>query len=204
MNRKQTVGVLFVLALAACGTDGGQRGTGITTAFGNVARVEGTSSAGVAGIHVSIEGTAIATDTDAQGRFTMRGRFDGPTTVRFERVADALSASLALNVPAGGTLTLRNIGIDAHGGTRTESSAVVFEGRVLGVDCAAGRVTLASTQASPMDTDTYVVVLQSSTLRDSHGTPRVCSDLRPDDRLAVDGFFADDGTIGNATVIVEG
>jgi hypothetical protein len=118
-------------------------------------------------------------------------------------MADALSARLALNVPAGGTLTLQNIGIDAHGGARAESSAVVFEGRIISVDCAAGRVTLTSTQANPEDTDFYVVVLQSSTLRDRHDTPRACSDLRPDDRLVVDGFFADDGTIGNASVIVE-
>jgi hypothetical protein len=74
---------------------------------------------------------------------------------------------------------------------------------VVALDCAGGRVTLASTQRDPGETDTYVLVLQSSALGDREHQPRMCIDLHLDDRLAIDGFFAADGTIGNADAILE-
>ena len=204
MNRTRILPIfLLLLGAAACAVDGGQRGTGATSAEGNIARVESDGGA-IAGIRVALADDNVATETDAQGRFSLRGQFEGETVVLFERAGDSLSAHLEVNIPAGGTLTLHNIDISVSSSeARPESLEVVFEGRVVALDCAGGRVTLASTQRDPAETDTYVLVLQSSTLNDRQHQPRTCTDLRHDDRLAIDGFFADDGTIGNADAVVE-
>jgi hypothetical protein len=196
--------LLLVFALAGCAFDGGQRGSGITSAEGNVASVQNDGERGVAGIHVTVEGHDLETATDENGHFSVRGQFDGLTVLHFERAEDGLTARLEINAPAGGTMTLHDVHIDAQSGAATVAVlAVFFEGTVVGVDCGAARLTLASTQRDPQDTDTYVVDLRSSTLRDRDHQPVDCSALHSDDRLAVDGFFANDGTIGNADVIVE-
>ncbi len=203
MIRKRIFPILFLLTIAGCAADGGQRGSGITSAEGNVAGIGGDTSA-LAGIQVTVENGELTTDTDAHGRFSLRGQFEGTTTVRFERANDQLSAHLDINAPAGGTLTMQNIRISAGSGeARPEAVHVVFEGRVVTLDCANGRVILASTQRDPNETDTYVVVIQSSTLHDREHQLRACADLRVDDRLVVDGIFADDGAIGNAEVTIE-
>ena len=204
MNRTRILPLFLALGLAACAADGGQRGSGITSAEGNVASVQRDGTSGVGGIHVTVEGSDLETDTDSAGRFSVRGQFDGPTGLLFERQDDHLSARLELNAPAGGTLTLRDVHIDAQAGqARPEAAEVVFEGSVAALDCSTGRLTLVSTQRDPGDTDTYAVDLQSSSLRDRRREPRECSDLHVDDRLAVDGFFAEDGAIGSAELIIE-
>jgi hypothetical protein len=199
MNRTRILSLLLTTVLAGC-ADGGQRGTGITSAVGNVASVAG--SADVGGIQVGIEGTDLATDTDAQGAFTVRGRFDGPSTLLFERASDALAARVDINAPAGGALTLANVRLDPMAGTgQADSVAVVFEGRIVSVDCGAGRATVASTQRDPADTDTYVLAIATSTVRDRHGAVRECTDLEIDDRLAIDGTYDDDGAISGEITI---
>ena len=204
MNRMRILSLLLVVALAGCAFDGGQRGSGITSAEGNVASVQNDGGRGVAGIHVTVEGHDLETETDESGHFVVRGQFDGLTALRFERPEDGVTARLEINAPAGGTMTLHDVHIDAHSGTAMVAVlAVFFEGTIVRIDCGAARLTLASTQREPEDTDTYVVDLRSSTLRDRDHQSVECSALHPDDRLAVDGFFANDGTIGNADVIVE-
>src|SRR5262249_11500856 len=136
----------LVLALAAC--DGGSRGSGITTeALGNVASVEaalerplsprsrlawltrllvteGTAAAqnALEGIQVSIEGSSIADETDANGFFSLRGNFEGSVVIRFERMTDGASARMEVNVPAAGTLTLNDVTLDERSGRATAQS----------------------------------------------------------------------------------
>src|SRR6185369_14290696 len=159
MIRTRIVPLVFLLAVAGCAADGGQRGSGITSAEGNIVSIDGDTGA-IAGIHVTVADGAIATDTDAQGRFSLRGQYEGPTTLLFERANDHVAAHLDVNAPAGGTLNMPNIRIvRASGEARPDAVQVMFEGRVVGVDCAAGRVVLASTERDPNETDTYTVVL---------------------------------------------
>src|SRR5256885_328573 len=113
-------------AIAAC--DGGSRGSGITTAQGNVQSVQTAlrrsdgppartalarlrallpiaatahAQAELEGIRVFVEGTSLADETDANGFFVLRGDFEGFVTIRFQRTADGASAAIAVNAPAG-------------------------------------------------------------------------------------------------------
>src|SRR5262245_39167737 len=173
----------FVLVLAGC--DGGSRGSGITTAEGTVENIQtallapsrtpplwswstfrrwltfegrAEAQAGVAGIRVLIEGTSIEDETNAEGAFSLRGDFEGDVTIRFELPMTGATASLAINAPAGGILTLDRIHIDARSGQATpQSQTVRFDGVVTGIQCAASRLQLVSSQRSPTDTDVYDV-----------------------------------------------
>lgn len=199
MDRWRALAVCWLFALASCASDGGQRGTGITVAAGNVAGVQADMAAGVGGIEVSLEGTDLHTTTDAQGEFSLRGRFAGDTALRFERPADALSARLAVNAPAGGRLDVRDVVLDpAAASAEPRVVEVAFEGRVETLACDDARVTLASVHRAPDDLDAYVVTLVDATLHDGDGRPLACPDLRVGDRLAVDGVFVADGTIAGA------
>src|SRR5436190_2455650 len=165
MNRTPLLPLLLMVAFAGCAFDGGQRGSGITSAEGNVAEVQNGDISGTAGIRVTVEGTNAETETDRRGNFAVRGQFDGLTTVRFERADDGLMAQLEVNAPAGGSMTFRDVRIDAQSGTANAATvAVVFEGIVVGVDCEHALLTLASTQRDPEDTDTYIIDLASSSL----------------------------------------
>lgn len=199
MDRWRAFAACWLLALASCASDGGQRGTGITVAAGNVTSVQADMAAGVGGIDVAVEGTDVHATTDASGAFELRGRFAGDTALRFARAADAVSARLAINAPAGGRIDARDVVLDAAtGGAQARTIEVSFEGRVETLACAAGRVTLVSVHRAPDDLDGYVVMLDGSSLHDAAGMPLTCSDLRVDDRLDVDGAFAADDTIGDA------
>ncbi|HEY2388210.1 MAG TPA: hypothetical protein VGK30_14710 [Candidatus Binatia bacterium] len=204
MTWTRFLSIALLCGAAAC-ADGGQRGSGITFAAGNVASVDG-STASLGGIHVTVAGTDLATDTDDGGRFSVHGRFAGDTMMVFARAvgAETLEARLNVNIPAGGTLTARDLQLSSMTGEALPAALqVAFEGRIVMLACDAGRVTLVSTQRDPSDDDTYVLILQGSNLHDRQGRPRTCAELALDDRLRVDGFFAADGTIGNADVIVQ-
>ena len=158
MTQRRWLMLPLLLAAAACGSDGGSSGTGITTATGNVASVMLSQPSGapgmgrqatrtaaavdLAGIDVSIEGTSAADRTDAAGQFVLRGNFDGDVTLRFQRAQDRIDASLATNIPAGGTLNLHDVQIDNQTATATASSATVeFDGLISEIDCAAATIS---------------------------------------------------------------
>jgi hypothetical protein len=183
----------WLIGLASCASDGGQRGTGITLAEGNVVNAQ------MGDIEVSLEGTDLRTTTDAEGRFSLRGDFAGDTALHFETRSTGFSARLSVNAPAGGSLNLHDVTLDAAAGTaRAAATEVVFEGSVVTLACDESRVGLVSVHRAADDTDTYVVTLDDSMLHDDHGRAIACTDLRLDDDLDVRGFFADDGTIGAA------
>ena len=194
--------IALLCAATAC-SDGGQRGTGITFATGNVTSVDG-NSASLGGIHVTVAGTDLSTDTDRQGRFSLHGHFAGDTMLLFARTTAALPVQLNVNIPAGGTLTARDLELSSKTGQAEPAALqVAFEGRIVALACDSGRVTLVSTQRDPSDDDSYVLTLSGSTLRYRQDRPRSCADLALDDRLRVDGFFAADGTIGNAQAVLQ-
>jgi hypothetical protein len=166
-------------------------------------RVEPTASAstGLEGISVTVEGTNFNTTTDANGFFSLRGAFEGDVSILFQRAEDNLSARVAVNAPAGGTLTLNNVRIDNRSGQATAiSQGVDFEGLISERDCAGQTLTLVSSQRGPLDTDAYTVRLNGSSLQDRNGNPITCQDLSIGERVHVTGMVNPDGTFGNAVV----
>jgi hypothetical protein len=199
MNRWRALAACWLLTLASCASDGGQRGTGITIAEGNVSSVQANGPAGIGGIQVSVEGTELRTTTDADGGFALQGDFAGDTALRFERALDAVSARLPVSAPAGGRLGLHDVVLDVgNGSARADRIEVSFEGVVDALACDDARITLRSIHRAADDLETYVVVLTGSMLHDGEGHPLACTDLDVGDRLDVHGFFVSDGTIANA------
>lgn len=202
MKRRRAVAACWLLILAGCASDGGQRGTGISVAAGNVASVRTGTPATVDHIDVSIEGTDLHTTTAADGSFVLQGTFAGDTALRFERAPDVPSARLPVSAPAGCRLDVQDVVIDAASGAAEASRVdVTFEGRIEVLACADGRVTLASVHREADDLETYDVTLTGSRLADADGTALACADLRVDDRLDVQGTFAVDGSIEDADLM---
>jgi len=214
---KQTLALLAIgLLLGGCATDGGSSGTGITTAEGNVAGITTAMAAALSGragelaaqgdlggIRVSVEGTDIAADTDPSGAFRVRGDYDSVVTLLFARAQDQLAARLQVNVPAGGTLTLNDVELDAASGKALpQSQSVVFDGTIVAVDCGPGELRFVS-QQSPDDGDQYAVVLAGSSIVDAMGAPVPCTLLAPGEDARVSGAVNDDGTFGDATIALE-
>jgi hypothetical protein len=203
------------LLLCSCASDGGSSGTGITTAEGNVVSVLRAAAAmspaprdvrldeALGGIRVSVEGTDIAGETDSSGAFRVRGDYDSEVTLLFARAQDGLAARLAVNVPAGGTLTLVDVALDAASGTaQPQHQGVDFDGTIVAVDCAAGELQLVS-QQRPDDGDHYVVLLASSTVVDAMGADVPCARLTPGEDAHVVGAVEPDGSFGDARVVLE-
>jgi hypothetical protein len=218
----------FVLGLAGC--DGGSRGSGITTAEGTVESIQtailapsrtrplggwatfrrwltfegrAEAQAGVAGIRVLIEGTFIEDETNAEGAFSLRGDFEGDVTIRFELPTTG-ATSIAINAPAGGVLTLDRIHIDARTGQATpQSQTVRFDGVVTSIQCAASMLQLVSSQRSQTDTDVYDVSLEGSSIRDANGLPLPCEALRSGDHVRLQGTVNDDGSFGDAQIVLQ-
>jgi hypothetical protein len=201
MNRWRAYAACWLVALASCASDGGQRGTGITAAEGNVAAVQSSTSTAVGGIDVAVEGTEAQTTTDASGAFSLQGTFAGYAVLRFTRAADGLDARLHVDAPAGGRIDARDVTLDAASGdARATAVGVVFTGRVDVLDCPDDTITLSSVERAADDLHTYDVALASSSLHDADGKALTCADLRVGDRLDVDGTYDTDGAIGDAAL----
>jgi hypothetical protein len=220
---------ILMLGCSSCAMDGGSRGSGISTTQGNVDSVEmaamltphrGSAETLLAalrrslwmesvasartefeGIVVTVEGTSATGETDANGVFSIRGDFEGQLSLLFQRADDGLSARIAVNIPAGGTLTLNNVRIDNPSGqAMAESQAVDFEGLITQIDCSGDTLTMVSTQRSPTDTDTYTVRPNTSSLEDARGDPIDCQSLQDGQQVHVTGSVNEDGTIGGGVV----
>jgi len=190
----------LALSLAAC--DGGSRGSGITTAEGNVESLQAAeTAAGVSGIRVAVEGTDVADETDAAGSFSLRGRFEGDVVIRFA-LPNGGAARIPVNAPAGGLLTLERVHLDADSGQASAASqSVVFEALVVGVDCDGSELELVSRHRSAVDTDVYDVRLEDSSIRDAAGSSLSCADLHAGDALDLSGSVNEDGTFGHAEMV---
>jgi hypothetical protein len=197
--------LLLTLALAACGgggfgADGGVSGTGISAVTGNVAEVIGTAE-GIEGIRVAVAGTDVETRTDAAGLFTLTGELAGPITLVFERESDGLRARADVRVPAGGTLRLDDLTLDARAETaKPERQAIAFEGEIVIADCAAGRLVVVSRR--DRNGAEFVVLLAGAFLHDPQGAPVACADLSAGEIVVVAGRVLEDDSIGEADLEV--
>ena len=226
--RRTTIALGFGCFLAAIvGCDGGSRGSGITTAEGNVASVQSAerhaapaatklarwrawmpaaavahAQAALEGIRVFVDGTPFTTETDAEGVFHLSGRFDGEVVIRFQRTGDTTPAAILVNAPAGGTLTLNDVEVNEQSGVASaRSQQVVFEGLVADPRCPEQRVTMVSRHRGPTDTDVYTVRLDTSSLHDAKGTPLTCESLVEGDLLRVVAEVDSDGTFGHGDIV---
>jgi len=209
-----------LVALSAC--EGGTRGSGISAfLLGNVQSVQSAGEAqgstaqrsglvdastgsALAGIRVAIEGTRIGATTDANGNFSMRGNFEGMITVTFEVPSGGGQAVIALNVPAGGTLTLNDVTVDASTGDAVPASQQVeFDAEISGVDCPMETAALISRHHVANDNDVYVLRLDTSTIYNQDGAVVGCDALHVGEWAFVQGLVNPDGTFGNATVDLE-
>lgn len=204
----------LLFALASCTSEGGSRGSGISTAIaGNVASVQTAAASrapeaatswfgplralapgaevaraatALEGIHVSVEGSNAASDTDADGRFAVSGDFEGLVSLVFERASDGLVARMPLNVPAAGRLTLGDVHIDAQrqaatAGTQTADFAAV----ITGVNCGGLTLTMRSVQQDTNDLDRYTLHIDTSVLQDARGNSLTCDDFRSGQQVLV-------------------
>jgi len=219
-RRLRAMAFAAILLTSACAGGGGSTGTGIsglTVAQGNVASTQTSAKratrvwlarwldafapvraadavSGVPNVVVRIEGTTLATTTDANGSFTLEGSFGGPTTMSFES-AGGPPTRLTVNIPTGGTLTLIDVRLDENRGeARADSRNLDFDGVVTGSNCTAGTLEMVS-QATPSDGNRYPVNVQSATLHDTTGAPIVCNDISSGDVLSVQGLLRDDGGV---------
>lgn len=214
----QRLALLGLVLLGSCALDGGSSGTGITTITeGNVSSIltasasgmapsidttAAAASASLAGIVVSVDGTGLHDETDASGAFRLSGDYESEVTIRFVRAQGRIEASLAVNVPAGGTLGLQDVALDvASGAAVPASQSVLFDGTITAIDCAGGELQLVSAQR-PDDGDVYVVRLAGSSIVDQAGAPVACTALATGQDATVSGSVAPDGSFADATVEV--
>jgi hypothetical protein len=207
-RRCRRLTLLVLLVLWSCGAiDGGDRGSGITaTVQGAVQAVQSSSGQGssVQGIRASVKGHGAKSVTDSTGTFQVQGQFSGHLTVLFTRKSDGLRATLSVYLPSSGILTLNGVSIDATNGTVTVASANVdFLGLITQVDCAGQTLTMLSAKRPAGDTDQYVVDLSNSTITDSQGKPVSCLAVQSGQTAHVQGEVENDGSFGNATIVVE-
>jgi hypothetical protein len=205
VRRLTIVGLIFVYSCGAI--DGGSRGTGITSTLqGIVASVQTTSNpeSSVDGLSVVVQHKGAHAITNSSGVFVVQGGFGGRLTVLFKRPTDKVRAPLPIYVPSGGTMTLNGVHIDNITATTTvDSTTIDFVGQIIQIDCAGQTLTMLPAKRPPGDTDTYTVLLNTSSLVDSLGNPVSCSQLSNGQFAHVQGTVNDDNTFGNAVIVIE-
>ena len=213
MHRRQWIPLVLVTLLASCATDGGSSGTGITSIEGNVATIQrdgammaalmAAPTTNLAGITVTVEGTSAAAETDGGGRFVVRGTFEGRSTLRFARAADAVTAQMTVAVPLGGTMTLHDVQLDVAAETAVaDNRHAVFDALVQETDCVGHTLSLVSASHEEGGY-VYMVDLSPTFLHDGSGTAVDCTQLRAGDRIHVEATSQPDGSFTNADVGVE-
>jgi hypothetical protein len=199
------VGLIFVYSCGAI--DGGSRGTGITSSLqGIVASIQTASNpeSSVEGLAVAVQHRGVRTKTNSVGAFLAQGSFDGHVTIVFARRTDKVRVHLPVYLPSGGTMTLNGVHIDNISGTvAVDSQAIDFVGEIAQVDCAGQTLMMLAAKRPPGDTDTYTVLLNTSSLVDSLGNPVSCSQLRNGQFAHVQGAVNADSTFGDALIVIE-
>jgi len=155
---------------------------------------------GVEGIHVTVDGSDAAADTDQDGLFSVSGPFSGPTVLRFQRDTDHLDSAMTVNVPKGGSLSLRDLTL-ASDQASSQSQDLSFDGIVESTDCARDLIDVVSRFDS--NGQRYVVDLSQSSLTDGDGRPMSCVELRKGDAAHVQGDVRPNGTIAAGSVSAE-
>jgi hypothetical protein len=205
VRRLTIVGLIFVYSCGAI--DGGSRGTGITSTLqGIVASVQTASNpeSSVEGLSVVVQHQGAHAITNSAGAFVVQGSFDGHVTVLFRRSADKVRAHLPVYLPSGGTMTLNGVHIDNPSATATvDSETIDFVGQITQIDCAGQTLTMLPAKRPPGDTDTYTVLLNTSSLVDSLGNPVSCSQLSNGQFAHIQGTVNDDNTFGDAVIVIE-
>jgi hypothetical protein len=199
------VGLIF---LYSCGAiDGGSRGTGITSTLqGSVTSVKTASNpeGSVEGLAVVVQHHGAHAITNSAGAFVVQGSFDGHETVLFRRRTDKIRARYPIYLPSGGTMTLNGVHIDNTTATATVDSATIdFVGQLTQIDCVGQTLTMLAAKRPPGDTNTYTVLLNTSSLIDSVGNPVGCSQLRNGQIAHIQGTVSDDDTFGDAVIVIE-
>ena len=231
MNWRPAALLSLILPLWACAEGGSRGSGIFTSVLGNVERVQtaacprapGSGTAGllaewrafnplrfesmahagtgIEGIRVAIEGTSARGETDADGNFSVQGDFEGMVRLVFQLPDGGGEAQIALDVPAGGRLTLNNVAVDAQRGEAVaETQDVAFDGTITGVYCQSLTLNLVSTHHGPDDVDPYTVRLDTSSVQNAQGDTVACGDIRDGEQAMVQGVVNPDGTFGHATV----
>jgi hypothetical protein len=204
--RRLTIfGLIFVYSCGAI--DGGSRGTGITSILqGSVASVQTASNpeSSVEGLSVVVQHHSAHAMTNSGGEFVLQGSFDGHLTALFSRSTDKVRARLPIYLPSGGTMTLNGVHIDSTTATATVDSATIdFVGQITQIDCVGETLTMLPAKRPPGDTDTYTVLLNTSSLVDSLGNPVACSQLSNGEFANIQGTVNDDNTFGDALIVIQ-
>lgn len=199
------VGLIFVYSCGAI--DGGSRGTGIaSTLQGIVASVQTASNpqSSVEGLTVVVQHHGAHATTNSGGAFVVQGSFDGHATVLFRRPTDKVRARLPIYLPSGGTMTLNGVHIENTTATVTvDSAAIDFVGQIIQIDCAGLTLTMLPTKRPPGDSDTYTVLLNTSSLVNSVGNPVSCSQLSNGQFAHIQGTVNADNSFGHAVIVIE-
>lgn len=193
--------------LAACGfgADGGPITGGITASIaGNVvAVVEGASAATTATgetttiaspVIVSIDGVRDSqTTTDREGTFAIAGGFAGRVTLRFE--TSTFATTREVEVPTGALVTLSDIVVAPDGITADASREIGITARIDAIDCG-GRTLVAEDERTGESSQLAFVLIEATRYVGRDGATIGCADLRPGDRVRIDGqvdLHVDDG-----------
>ena len=101
-------------------------------------------------------------------------------------------------------MTLNGVHIDNTTATVTvDSAAIDFVGQLTQIDCMGQTLTMLAAKGPPGDTNTYTVLLNTSSLVDSVGNPVGCSQLRNGQIAHIQGTVNDDDTFGDAVIVIE-
>lgn len=201
---------LALLSLCGC-ADGGPIGTGIAASVaGNVVAVVEDSAefasataspAALAGaVTVEIAGLpGSATTTDGNGNFVVDGNFAGPIVLAFSTAN--LSASIDLNVPAGGVLLLADVAVAPDGVAADARREIGYEARLVAADCAGDRLAVTEdATGSPRE----IALSAETAITRRDGRPIACSGLRRGERLRIDGAIGDSGDLHALSVVAGG
>jgi hypothetical protein len=195
----------FTAIFVGCAADGGPTGTGISTSIrGNVIAVESSTGATeptTTAVQVTIdEMPGIQDTTDAAGDFELNGTFSGLLMLRF--TALDVSATQALDVPAGSDIVLEDVIIGRHAIQLRSARQLGFLGSVALVDCEAGDLLI--DDRAPRKNQFLVRLVPDTILVDGGGNSVPCSALRVGAPVAIEGVIRlAERTIEAITVTVD-